>query len=160
MSKPSWLPDMFVVEPWSKELYDRLYTEVFCRDFKGAQIFYRSFAVWHFPETAYGRELIFVHLTSREDKGTGQRKIDPLRSARLPWARPMIENSTDAELLAWDFEEGDGNINTYVWRQNHDYLVLMRKMPDGSRRLITAYCVEYDHERKKLRRKFAQRLPT
>lgn len=155
---PPWLPAMFVVAPWSKELYDRLYSEVFCPDFKGTPIFYRCFAVWYFPEMAYGRELIFVHLTSREDKATGERKFDPMRSARLPWARPLIENPTDAEVLAWDFKEYDGSINTYVWLQNHDYFILMRKMADDSRRLITAYWVEYGHERRKLRKKYEQRL--
>lgn len=158
--KPSWLPEMSVVEPWSKELYDRLYTEVFCRDFKGAAIFYRGCAVWYFPETAYGRELIFVHLTSRENKATGKREIDPMRSARLPWARPLIENPTAAEVLAWDFEEDDRSINTYVWLPDQDYAIIMRKMGDDSRRLITAYWVEYSHERKKLRRKYERRLAT
>lgn len=153
-----WLPAMFVVVPWSKELYDRLYIGVFCPDFKGTPIFYRGFAVWYFPEMAYGRELIFVHLTSRTNKATGEREFDPMRSARLPWARPMIENPTDAEVLAWDFIEDDGSINTYVWLQNHDYFILMRKMPDDSRRLITAYWVEYGHERRKLRKKYEQRL--
>ncbi len=149
---------MFVVVPWSRELYDRLYTEVFCPDFKGAPIFYRGFAVWYFPEMAYGRELIFVHLASREDKATGERTFDPMRSARLPWARPLIENPTGAEVLAWDFKEYDGSTNSYVWLQNHDYFILMKKMADDSRRLITAYWVGYDHERRKLRKKYEQRL--
>jgi len=81
-----------------------------------------------------------------------------MRSARLPWARPLIENSTATELLAWDFEEGDGSICTYIWLPDHDYAIIMRKMADESRRLITAYWIEHDHERKKLRKKYERRV--
>jgi hypothetical protein len=149
---------MFAVEPWSRELYDQLYSEVFCRDFKSTPILYRGSRVWYFPEMFLGRELIFVHLTSREDKQTGERAFDSMRSARLPWARPLIEHPEANEVLAWDFEEGDKNFNTYVWLQNQDYLVLMRKMKDGSRRILTAYWTEYSHEKKKLQRKYEQRV--
>ena len=158
--KPSWLPELFAVKPWSLEVYDRLYFEVFCRDFKGEPIFYRGCAVWFFPEKSYDRELVFVHLTSRKIPATSDREIDLMRSARLPWARPLIENSTAPEVLAWDFEEDDGSINTYVWLPEHDYAIIMRKMPDDSRRLITAYWVEFGHERRKLRKKYERRLPT
>jgi len=34
----------------------------------------------------------------------------------------------------------------------------MRKMADESRRLITAYWIEHDHERKKLRKKYERRV--
>jgi hypothetical protein len=156
--KPSWLPGLFIVEPWSRELYDRLYSEVFCHDFKSKPIFYRGHAVWFFPEKSRDRELAFVHLTSRRNPATGEREIDPMRSARLPWARPLIEHSTAPEVLAWDFEEDDGSINTYVWLREHDYAIIMRKLGDDSRRLITAYWIEFEHERRKLRRKYERRL--
>ena len=43
---------------------------------------------------------------------------------------------------------------------DHDYAIIMRKMGDDSRRLTTAYWVEYGHERRKLRRKYERRLVT
>ena len=55
-------------------------------------------------------------------------------------------------------EEDDECINTYVWLPDHDYAIIMRKMADDSRRLITAYWIAYGHERKKLRRKYEQRV--
>jgi hypothetical protein len=158
--KPVWLPELFAVELWSTELYGQLYTDVFCRDFKGESIFYRRCPVWFFQERSRGFELVFVHLTSRKNSTTGEREIDLMRSARLPWARPLIENSTAPEVLAWDFEEDDGSINTYIWLPDHDYAIIMRKMSDDSRRLITAYWVEFEHERRRLRKKYGRRLPS
>jgi hypothetical protein len=52
------------------------------------------------------------------------------------------------------------SVNTYVWLPDHDYAITMRKMGDDSRRLITAYWVELEHERRKLRRKYERRLPS
>ncbi len=49
-------------------------------------------------------------MTSREDKATGTRLPDLRRSERLPWARPMINNAGQPEVLDWDYEEGDGTI--------------------------------------------------
>jgi hypothetical protein len=156
---PAWLPAMFPTEPWSKELYDRLYKEVFCRDFKSTPIFYRGHAVWYHPDMALGRELIFVHLTSRKKSSdSDEREIRSERCARLPWARPLIEHPDDPAVLSWDFEEGDGSISTYVWLQHHDYVIIMRKKEDDTRRLITAYYIEFNHERRKFQKKCERRI--
>ncbi len=86
-----------------------------------------------------------------------QRCPDLRRSERLPWVRPMIENSRQPEVIAWDYLEGDGNTHTYIWLEDHDFVVIMKKYPDGRRRLITSFYVDKDRKRQGLGRKYANR---
>jgi len=155
---PCWLPEMLKVNPWTDETFDMLY-KVFEHDFKNRNLHYKGFNVWYFPEMKDGKELIFWHLTHREDKRTGQRYPDMRRSERLPWARPIIENPDKPEVLAWDFREHDGKTVTYVWLKDYDYLVLMKKLKDGQRRLMTSYYISYPNKRRKLEKKYRRRLP-
>jgi hypothetical protein len=154
---PDWLPEMAPVNPWTNETFAILYA-IFGRDFKASHPLYEGKVVWFFPDSEDGKEKIFWHMTSREDEQTGTRLPDLRRSARLPWARPMIDNSSQPEILAWDHEEGDKTIKTYVWLPDLDFLVLMKKYPNGGRRLITSYYVDQPHTRRSLNKKYARRL--
>lgn len=157
MSYPEWLPDLFPVNPWGHGTYDALY-EVFERDLKVSQPVYDGQTVWFFPDVEDEKEKIFWHLTSREDKEAGERLPDLRRSERLPWVRPMLEHPEEPEVLAWDHEEGDGTIKTYVWLENDDFVVIMKKYSDGRRRLITSFWVEYENTKRKLRKKYERRI--
>jgi len=154
---PPWLPDMFKVNPWTEHTFDLLYV-VFKADFVDGQPSYRGHSVWTFPEKEDGKELVFWHMTSREDKATGTRLPDLRRSERLPWARPMINNAGQTEVLDWDYEEGDGTIKTYVWLKDYDYVAILKKYPDGRRRLVTSYWVEYENAKRKFEKKYEQRI--
>ncbi|MFH1076757.1 MAG: hypothetical protein V1753_07980 [Pseudomonadota bacterium] len=154
---PAWLPQMLSVNPWTDKTFDDLYT-LFKRDFVENKPRYRSISVWFFPDMEDGKERIFWHLTHREDKERGERLSDFRRSERLPWARPMLENPDEPEVLDWDYEEGNGSIKTYVWLKDFDYLVLLKKYPDGGRRIVTAYWIEYGHEKRKLLKKYQRRI--
>jgi len=154
---PDWLPAMFPVNPWRENMYDLLY-EIFCRDFKRSQASYNSHRIWFFPEMEDGKEKIFWHLTDREDRRSGQRLPDLNRSARLPWARPMLDHLAATEILAWDYDEGDGTVKTYVWLKHHHYVIIMKRMKDLSRRLITSFWVEYENTREKMQKKYEARL--
>ncbi len=157
MNYPEWLPELFPVNPWTAETYEQLY-EVFCNDFIESQPRYKGQNVWFFPEKEDGKEKIFWHLTSREDSESGGRLPDPPRSERLPWVRPMLEQSEKPEILTWDHEEGDGSIKTYVWLEHFDFVVIMKKYPDGRRRLVTAFWLEYGNAKRKLRKKYKRKI--
>lgn len=157
MSYPEWLPDLFPVNPWTHETYDALY-QLFRSDFIESQPVYVGYTVWFFPEKEDGKEKIFWHLTSRDDNETGERLPDLRRSERLPWVRPMLDQPKHPEVLAWDHEEGDGVIKTYVWLENYDFVVILKKYPDGGRRLITSFWLEYSNTKRKLRKKYERRL--
>lgn len=155
---PAWLPAMFSMSPWSKELMESLYA-LFLRDFVHNPARYYGNEVWFFPEKDRGKELIFWHLVEREDSpGSGTRVVDFRRSERLPWARPMLDNVEQPEILSWDYEEGDGDIHSYVWLKEFDYLIVMKRYKDGRRRLITAHWVEYESKCRNLLKKYGKRV--
>lgn len=157
MTKPDWLPDLFPVNPWTEKTYDLLY-KIFARGFKETQPSYRGHTIWFFPEKEDGKELVFWHLTPRKDKKSGERLPDLRRSERLPWARPMLDNFNKPEILDWDYEEDDGDIHTYLWLKDYDYLMILKKYRDGGRRLVTSYWVEYDNFKRKLEKKYKSRI--
>src|SRR5208283_1307366 len=103
-SLPVWLPPMAPVNPWTADTFGELYG-IFKRDFKDSQPVYAGRPVWFFPEMEDGKEVIFWHLTSEKHRQTGERMPDLRRSERLPWARPMIDKSSQPEILAFDYLE-------------------------------------------------------
>jgi transcription initiation factor IIE alpha subunit len=70
----------------------------------------------------------------------------------------MLGQTGRPEILAWDQEEGDGTVKTYVWLHEQDFIIIMKKYPDNTRRLITSFWVEYEHTRRKFRKKYNHRL--
>lgn len=154
---PIWLPLMFPMSPWSDAVMEELYA-IFRHNFIDSSASYRGYGVWFFPEKDRGKENIFWHLVERDDKTIGERLPDFRRSERLTWARPMLDNLGQPEILDWDYEEGNGGIHTYVWLKDFDYLIVMKKYPNGQRRLITAYYLDYENTRRKLLKKYERRM--
>jgi hypothetical protein len=172
---PEWLPDMLCVNPWRGNTYDMLY-DIFCRDIRDSDLRYFGKAVWIFREIEDGKESVFWHLTSRTVKPQkiprrkqkfyppGQTHIeeerlpDLRRCERLPWIRTLIEHPSEQEVYAWDYEEGDQAIKTYVWLKESDFVVIMKKYPDGKRRLITSFYVDSIYKQKDFEKKYAKRL--
>jgi hypothetical protein len=148
---------MATVSPWTNETFDLLYA-IFRRDFMDDPPAYDGHCVWFFSEVEDGKEVVFWHLTSKDDKESGGRLPDLRRSGRLPWARPMLTRAKEPEIRAWDYEESDKTIKTYVWLKDYDFLVLLKRYRDGSRRLLTSFYVEYPNYRRKLENKYAGRL--
>lgn len=156
---PDWLPPLIPMSPWNDTVLELLYA-IFCQEFLQNPPQYEGRRVWFFPERERGKELIFWHLTEREDPPrSGNRLPDFRRCERLRWARALFDHTEDSGVLAWDFEEGDGDVRTYLWLEPCDYVVVMKRYPDGQRRLITAYWIDYESKRRTLRRKHANRLP-
>ena len=83
---------------------------------------------------------------------------DLRRCERLPWVKPMVEYPSDSELLCWDYLEGDGSIKTYVWLKDLDFVVIMKKLDNGSRRLITSFHLDSEFKKKDLERKYENRI--
>lgn len=156
--QPSWLPPIFEMSPWSETLMESLYA-LFKRDFIDNQAYFAGNPVWFFPQKDRGKEEIFWHLIEREDPPrSGNRFPDFRRSERLPWARSMLDNLQEPEILHWDYEEGDRDVHTYVWLKDYDYLIVMKKYKNGQRRLITAHYLDYSNKRSKLMKKYERRI--
>lgn len=158
---PPWLPEPLVVSPWTTDTYERLY-EVFRRDILTSRLTYRGYGVWFYPQSADNdKEDIFWHLTTRKDRSLPPERLPDLRRCeRLPWVKPMILRCPDAgdDLVDWDYEEGDGAVKTYVWLHRLDFVVVMKKLNDGRRRLVTSFHLDNQHQREKMRRKRERRV--
>ncbi len=172
---PEWLPEMASVDPWTEATYEMLY-RIFCRDIRDGSLKYANHDVWIFREMEDGKEKIFWHLTSRDKKperiprrkkkffpadleyAEHERLPDLRRCERLPWIKPLIEHPTEPEVLAWDYEEGYKTIKTYIWIRNYDFVVIMKKFPDGKRRLITSFYIDSEYKRDDFKRKYSNRV--
>ena len=173
---PDWLPELLKVNPWTAHTYDMLY-RIFCRDIRDGALSYAGHRIWFFRDMDDGKEGIFWHLTSRENKRkpiprrkqrhyprgqthepeTSERYPDMRRCERLNWVKPLTEHTTDPEMLVWDYEEGNGTIKTYVWIKDDDFVVILKKYPDGARRLVTSFYVDSEYTKKDFERKYANR---
>lgn len=154
---PVWLPLLLAVEPWTPDTFAQLYA-VFTRDFKTTRPTLEGTDVWFFGEMEDGRETIFWHLTHRDDHQLNARLPDIPRCARLCWIRPVIENVADPLVLFWDYTESDKSTRTYLWLKAHDYVIVLKKMPNGSRRLMTAHCIDFNSKRRTLDSKYKKRV--
>lgn len=175
LKMPDWLPEIAAVNPWTEDTYEMFYA-IFCRDIRDYNLRYNDNDVWIFPDTEGGKEIIFWHLTTRDVKrqkiprrkrryypegqtGTETERLPDLRRCeRLPWVKSLIEHPSEPEVLAWDYEEGDRTIKTYVWIKDNDFVVIMKKYPDGKRRLITSFYVDKLFKRKDFERKYVNRI--
>jgi hypothetical protein len=62
------------------------------------------------------------------------------------------------KIKSWDYKEGKGAVNTYLWLKDFDFLVIMKKYPDGRRRLLTSFYIDYPNYKRKLEKKYARRI--
>ena len=172
---PEWLPEKTNVNPWTEDTYEMLY-EIFCRDIRDYDLQYIGNNVWIFPDIEDGKEKVFWHLTTRsgERKKIPRRKRkfypegqtdteterlpDLRRCERLPWVKPLIEHPSASEVLAWDYEEGDQTIKTYIWIKDYDFVVIMKRYPNEKRRLITSFYIDETYKREDFKRKYASRI--
>jgi len=163
--KPDWLPDILCVDGDYSQVLDALY-KVFQRDIAAAQLMLDGHAIsWdrrRIANSAY--EEGFWHLITCTDKITGDRLHDPRRAERLPWCGPTIRHNADPAVTAWEYEESNGKIRTYLWLKNFNYVLVLEKrlQKKGSPEavLITAFHVGGEGTRKSLQKKYNTRVVT
>jgi len=152
-----WLPAALRYGDFDGD-YDRFLAvvyEVFERDFKQSKPHYHNHAISYDSRMEGGKEAAFWHITSSFNPSTGSRELDLRRAERIPWPRPMMENCSDKAISVWKNErireEGARQTRILIWLEGLDHLVVLAEM----RRLIvliTAYCTDSNHQRRKLRK--------
>lgn len=158
---PSWLPATVSVNgPWEQVL-KRLYS-IFERDFVIGKCRFQDMPVWWDRRTTSGDfyEEGFWHLITKTDRHSGERLFDPRRAERLPWCNPTLTHCDDPEVKVWDYQESNGKLSTYVWLENWDYIIIVRKLRQNLGNiafLVTAYSVDYNSTRRNLRAKYEKR---
>ena len=160
--QPKWLPPEIAGLVWDGNTLSQLYS-YFDKDFRIGQPRYKGIRVGWDDRISPGDkyEEGFYHLIT-EDNGAGSRYVNLKRARRLPWCAPIITNADEIEVLAFDYKEGNKEIRTYVWIPELDYLVILLKKPNRKwgtvAFLITAFTLDGDNSRRKMRLKYDNRI--
>ncbi len=173
---PTWLPEKFNVSPWTEKTYENLY-EIFCENIRDCGLRCGKSHIYICQNKTDGKEDIFWHLTTRKNasqkiprrkkkfykaessEARTQRLPDLRRCERLPWVKPIVENHSDDKVISWFYREGDGVIKLYLWLEKHNHVVIMKKTK-AKLRLITAFYVDKEYAKNRLRKKHKARLKT
>jgi hypothetical protein len=161
--RPLWLPNHCCVDGEPQQVLTDLY-DIFAKDFKsGAIVLMRMRVSWDQRILDGGSyEEGFWHIITRRDHSSGERLFDPRRAERLPWCRPTIINAEDpVAVKVWDYSEGRGNVRTYVWLENWDYVVIFQKRctkKGAVAFLVTAYHIDGSYTRASMKRKYEKRV--
>lgn len=75
------------------------------------------------------------------------------RCERIPWPRPVIEHSGVAAIKIWS-NERRGEKRICLWLEDAEYLVILAERK-GYILLWTAFMVEQEHTKRKLRKEYA-----
>lgn len=151
----AWLPALALFEEyggdWNRYL-DALYA-FFKRDFIDSRPAYNgvTLALKRHP-VIQNKEATFWHIISEGDS-EADRLPDMRRCERIRWPRPVIEHSDDTAIKIWA-NERRGEKRICLWLEDAEYLVILAERK-GYILLWTAYAVEQEHSKKKLRKEYA-----
>jgi len=156
-----WLPPILTLSGTWEEIVSSLYA-IFEKDFKQAKPKFQHYVVWWDQRILFSQcyEEGFWHLISRDDKSIGERLPDFRRAERLPWCAPTVVHSDEGAVIAWDYREGSGQLHTYLWLEDGDYCIILKKLKRVAppvAMLITAFHVDGPSRRRSLRSKLARR---
>lgn len=155
VARPSWLPPMVALSGSLPHDLAILHN-TFVKDFDQGNPTFLGIPV------SWDRKLVtgatycgaFWHIVSRANPSTQMRELDPSRARRLPWCAAVLANASDSAVKVWDYEKGRGNVRTYAWLEQLDYVVVLEKQ---QRRLtnvaflVTAYHLDGDYSRRQLK---------
>ncbi|KFI95222.1 hypothetical protein [Bifidobacterium scardovii] len=174
MSNPHWLPHTI---PWNQtqgetwEQYEQRLFHVFQAEFgnqnpllfQGEPVRFRRI-----PYTGIYPEA-FVHLTTCKQDDSDTRLPDPLRSERIGWPRPIMENYPSCDIC--NYEDcvkpwvwiNDKKVKIYL--PNQQYLVILSQRGNqdegnGYWVLITAYHLEQSHRIARIEKEYDSRFST
>jgi hypothetical protein len=155
--RPPWLPNIIECSGEWHQTLTQLY-DVFTRDFTIARPRFRGMRLWwDRRKDVDGYEEGFWHLISRTDQGSGDRVPDYRRAERLCWCKPLIEHADESEVTTWNADH-QGRVRSYLWLSEEDYVVVLAHRTADIVMLVTAYHVDGEATRRKLRRSYDSRL--
>jgi hypothetical protein len=94
-----------------------------------------------------GKEYTFYHFT--HDGDIEKERLPNLRRMeRIPWPRPIIDNSISSELKVWRNTRGRNN-RILIYYDKFDYLIVLEDRGDYILPW-TAYLVDYKNQKEKL----------
>lgn len=155
---PNWLPEALRYSDfngkWDKFLV-AIYN-IFENDFKHSTPDYNGYPVIHDNRIEDRKEAAFWHIISSIDSKTSQRLPDLRRCERIPWCKPVIENNSDPKISTWE-NKRKRETRLSLWLEELDYLIVLKQL-SRVMVLVTAYCTDREHTRRKLRKERAEYL--
>lgn len=107
-----------------------------------------------------GKDYTFYHMT-HSGQNEQDRNPDLRRCERLPWAKPVIENSDQWQLKIWPQKRGSYN-RLCIWLERQDepdYFVILDTRKNYFL-LWTAFVAEHGHEKRKKQKEYEAYLKT
>jgi hypothetical protein len=154
--KPDWLPPHLdypsYCGDWQSFLAD-VYRS-FQVDFKDSRPSHHGRPVVFDTRIDGGKEEGFWHIVSERDATTGERVPQIRRCERVSWVRPIIEHSDDESVSLWKLKVGR-HMRVLLWLEKCEYLVVLEEKLRVTV-LVTAYCIDREHTRRKLRKQRAK----
>ncbi len=149
-----WLPPLVLLKDYNDnwEYYVEVIYKFFCQDFVHSMPSFKNkrFALKRHP-IIRNKEATFWHIIS-EGEQESERTPDLRRCERIRWPRPMIEALSSGNVVWWRNErKGAGRI--LIALRDFSYVVVLADRGEYVL-LWTAYCVEQEHRRRKLRREY------
>ena len=146
-------------DPYSEGHIAALYS-VFVRDFLRHQVAWEPnkthLSLRRHPEIR-GKHAIFWHVISGGTGAEETRHLEIERCRRIGWIRPLIEGfnqdyPVEYEIKWWISSRSRGNTKRYLLAVNDFEYVVVVDEKSSYAVLVTAYYVEHNHRRQKLRR--------
>ncbi len=150
---PSWLPSVVSLVDFGgdPETYLNHLNKVYENDFVTNRSLFCGLTIVTDDRVidASGRSEGFIHLSTCTDFATGQRFFDALRSERIPWIKPTIDNVADTQnIKIWEIrKKGKQKVNILI--ENERYHIVLTRYKKVFN-LTTAYYVDQNHSLRKL----------
>jgi len=112
-------------------------------------------------------QTLYHHLTTRGDKDengkkTGPRTFEMVRSIRLHWIKPHVDETTKSDVVVFSYEDrvdGKDVVRTYIYNKTNDYVLILE--PQRSKLdyyLLTAYYLNEPGGKKQIEKKLKKKL--
>lgn len=88
-----------------------------------------------------GKEKIFWHITTKENKTNQKREFDKQRACRIGWIKKIILNYNHKEIKLFYHRE-KRTIRLYLWLYNFDFIVILQKLGNKDSFLVTSFYID------------------
>lgn len=155
-----WLKSLITLQDFEGNpvaYIDHLF-EIFTRDFIVSTPMFRGSKVFHDQKDEGGKPQAFVHITTEENRETGERELCLRRCERMAWIRPIIEHADNEDVLVWNKEQQTSKgwkMRTYLYLHEEDFLVILEEKTKGHF-MITAIYVDDPVQKKKHLKAYGQ----
>jgi hypothetical protein len=152
-SLPTWLPPIISLPDFDGDpikYIDHAFS-LFEADFINSTPVFKGKKVLFDRKDDNGKPQAFVHITTEENKQTGNRELCLRRCERIAWIKPLIENHTDPAVLVWEKEHSTKKRKakrTYLFLEKEDFLVILQEIKWGHY-MITAIYVDNPNQKAK-----------